>query len=54
MSCGRWTARLCHNGARIHLGYYADESEAARAYDRAAREYHGEYARLNFPQEADA
>lgn len=39
---------------QIGLGTYATEAEAARAYDRAAREYHGEYARLNFPDGGDA
>ena len=35
----------------IHLGTYGSEIEAARAYDRAARQYHGPFARLNFPEE---
>ncbi len=33
---------------RIYLGYFADGIEAARAYDRAARKYHGQLASLNF------
>jgi len=32
-----------------HLGYFTDEEEAARAYDTKARELHGEFAYLNFP-----
>lgn len=32
------------------IGYYTDESEAARAYDAAAREVFGEFAYLNFPE----
>lgn len=43
------TGREKANSQRICLGTFADEAEAARAYDRAAREYHGEFARLNFP-----
>jgi hypothetical protein len=34
------------------LGYFDDEVEAARSYDAAAQRLHGEYAFLNFPEEA--
>lgn len=51
---GRWAARIKVNYRNIHLGCYGTAEEAARAYDRAAVEYFGEYAWLNFPPEAEA
>jgi hypothetical protein len=48
---GRWRATICVNRVRNHLGYFASEVDAARAYDEAARELFGEFARLNFPGE---
>lgn len=45
----RWVATITINGQRIALGSYTDEEEAARAYDRAAPEVFGEFARTNFP-----
>jgi hypothetical protein len=44
-------ARCKHKGHVYSLGYYDDELEAARVYDRAAVEYFGEFARVNFPEE---
>lgn len=32
---------------RIHLGYFKNPKEAARAYNEAAIKYHGEFAKLN-------
>jgi hypothetical protein len=42
--------RLTINGRRKSFGYYADEIEAAKEYDRVAKKYRGEYAFLNFPK----
>ena len=38
-------------GRHIRLGYYATAEEAARARDAKAKELHGEFAYLNFPDE---
>lgn len=44
-----WKAQITKAGKNYHLGYFADPAEAARAYDAAARDLHGEFASLNFP-----
>jgi len=47
-----WVAQIKHLGKTIWLGYFDDEIDAARAFDRAAIKYHGEFAKLNFPQDS--
>lgn len=42
---------VTRRSASRSIGYYADEAEAARAYDRACWEMYHEPARLNFPDE---
>ena len=44
-----WRAAIVCHGKRIHLGYFNDKCEAARAYDIAAKKYHKDFAALNFP-----
>ena len=44
----RWQAKICWNRKQIYLGCFTDEVEAAKAYDQAARQYHGAFASLNF------
>jgi len=44
----KWCARISLNGQRKQLGYFQNEMEAVLAYDKAAIENFGEFARLNF------
>jgi hypothetical protein len=45
----KWQVGITVNKNRRHIGYFDTEEAAARAYDAAARQYHGANARLNFP-----
>lgn len=48
----RWVARIMHEGKSRTLGTFDDIVEAAKAYDQAAREWHGPTAFQNFPSDA--
>jgi hypothetical protein len=45
----KWAAEIKRDGRQIRLGIYNSIEEAAQSYDRAALEFQGDRARLNFP-----
>jgi len=47
----KWRAQISFNNKPVHIGYYKDVEEAARAYDKKALELHGKFAKLNFPKD---
>lgn len=44
----KWHCKIQYHNQRIHLGYFNNEDDAGRAYDKKALELFGEFARLNF------
>lgn len=46
-----WRARIVKDGRPRYLGIFETAEAAARAYDAAAKEHYGEFARLNFPDQ---
>ena len=45
---GKWRAKIMSHGRLKYLGYFTTPEAAALAYDKAAKEFHGEFANLNF------
>ena len=43
----KWVAQIAIDGRAIYLGSFNTPEEAARTYDEAAIEHHGEFARTN-------
>ena len=46
----RYQAKIKIKGKSYNLGYYKNEEDAARAYDKKALEVAGNHAQLNFPK----
>ncbi len=42
-----WRAQIWVNSKKIHIGCFKNERDAARAYNKKAKELHGQFARLN-------
>jgi len=47
-----WRARIMNNRKMIHLGYFKNQEDAAKAYDSASTKYFGDFSSKNFAQEA--
>ena len=47
----RWAVRIMVDRKSKFIGYFDNELDAAKAYDMAAKKYHGQFAGLNFPDE---
>lgn len=48
-NCATFTARIKVDGKAKYIGSFANQLDAALAYDAEARSHHGEFAKLNFP-----
>lgn len=46
-SRNKYRVKIEVSGKRIYLGYFDDLIDAAKAYNKAAKHYHGDFAKLN-------
>ncbi|KKM72341.1 hypothetical protein LCGC14_1421440, partial [marine sediment metagenome] len=44
----KWEAFIGYKNKKINLGVYSKEEDAAKAYDKKAKEIYGEFARANY------
>lgn len=44
----KWSAQITVNGKKKHLGFFVDETQAALAYDKYAKELFGDFSSTNF------
>lgn len=49
----KWVAHTRYNDRKIYLGSFTKAIKAAQAYDKAALQYHGDFAKLNFPERCE-
>lgn len=48
---GKWHVRVALGNSELHVGFFCEEMDAARAYDAVARSVFGDFALINFPND---
>lgn len=43
----KWVAQIQCENKKIHIGYFINPIDAAKAFNEAAIKFHGEFAKLN-------